>query len=89
MIFEASLAEGSVPADWKRTNITPIYKSGKKHLAQNYRPINVCSIPSKIMESIIKDAVMDHLICNELINPSQHGFMPRRSCTTNLLAYLN
>ena len=30
-----------------------------------------------------------HLIDNELILPSQHGFTPGKSCTTNLLEYLN
>ena len=37
---------------------------------------------------IIKDAVIDHLLQNNLLCPSQHGFVPRRSCVTNLLEYL-
>jgi hypothetical protein len=31
---------------------------------------------------------MDHLIKNNLLRDSQHGFMPNRSCTTNLLDFL-
>ena len=80
---------GRLPSEWKKTNITPIYKSGKKSIPSNYRPINLSSVPSKIMESIIKDALLQHLIENELILPSQHGFMPGKSCSTNLLSYLN
>jgi len=34
------------------------------------------------MESIIKDKVMDHLISNQLIKDTQHGFM------SNLLEFL-
>ena len=41
-----------------------------------------------MMESIIKDDLMLHLKRNNLINPSQHGFMKNRSCTTNLLEFL-
>jgi len=41
------------------------------------------------MESIIKDALTEHLLDNGLILPSQHGFIPGRSCVTNLLTYLN
>jgi hypothetical protein len=39
------------------------------------------------MESILKDAIMDHLQSNNLISDSQHGFIPGRSCTTNLLTF--
>jgi hypothetical protein len=39
-------------------------------------------------ESCIKDAVVDHLVTNSLIKDSQHGFMSNKSCTTNLLEFL-
>ena len=41
------------------------------------------------MESIIKDAVVDHLAQNDLLLRSQHGFLPGRSCVSNLLEYLD
>jgi len=40
------------------------------------------------MESILKDKMFDHLVNNKLINKSQHGFMPERSCLSNLLEFL-
>ncbi len=40
------------------------------------------------MESVIRDAVTDHLTINKLIGSSQHGFMKGKSCTTNLLEFL-
>ena len=40
------------------------------------------------MESIVKDAIMLHLTTNHIILSSQHGFMARKSCLTNLLEYL-
>ena len=39
------------------------------------------------MESIIRDAIVEHLKYNDLIRNSQHGFMPHRSCLTNLLEF--
>jgi len=89
MIFTKSMCEGIVPAEWKSTNITPIYKKGRKNSAVNYRPINLASVPAKIMESIIKDEILKHLRTNDIIIGSQHGFLPGRSCTTNLVDYLN
>ncbi len=55
----------------------------------NYRPVSLTSIPCKIMESIIKDCIMGHLLDNELIQESQHGFMPGKSCATNLVEFMD
>jgi hypothetical protein len=46
-------------------------------------------VPCKILESLIKDKVMKHLEEEKLIKDSQHGFMPGRSCTTNLTIFLD
>ena len=40
------------------------------------------------MESVIKDSLVEHLAKNNLIFNSQHGFMAKKSCLTNLLEYL-
>ena len=36
----------------------------------------------------MKDEIIDYLLRHQLINPSQHGFMPNKSCATNLLEFL-
>lgn len=87
IIMEKSLKEGTVPEDWKMAHVVPIYKKGAKGVAGNYRPVSLTSVPCKMMESLIKDAVMAHLLDNKLINDSQHGFMPGRSCATNLIQF--
>ena len=40
------------------------------------------------METILKDNIVCHLVTHSLINDSQHGFLPKRSCLTNLLEFL-
>lgn len=87
LIFNKSLQTGEVPADWKCGNITPIFKKGPKSNPGNYRPVSLTSIPCKLLESIIKDKVTQHLYDNCLIKSSQHGFMRKRSCLTNLLEF--
>ena len=37
------------------------------------------------MERVIRDRIMSHLLEHSLLPREQHGFVPRRSCTTNLL----
>ena len=38
-----------------------------------------------MIESCVKNAMLKHLLKNNLNNPDQHGFTKGRSCLTNLL----
>ena len=87
-VFQRSLAEGAVPLDWKKANVTPIFKKGSKHVPGNYRPVSLTSVACKVMESVMRDAITAHLDRNKLIRNSQHGFTRGRSCATNLLEFL-
>ena len=54
-IFQTSLYEGTVPKDWRKANIVPIFKKGDdKSKPANYRPVSLTAICSKILEHIIK-----------------------------------
>ena len=53
----------------------------------NYRPVSLTSVICKVLETIIRDHMMDFLIKHKLINPSQHGFLKERPCLTNLLCF--
>jgi hypothetical protein len=88
IIFSRSLEEGEVPMDWRTANVTPIFKKGVKADPGNYRPVSLTSVCCKVLESIIRDDLMEHLLRNNLMRESQHGFMARKSCTTNLLEFL-
>jgi hypothetical protein len=87
LIYRQSLRCGEVPEDWKLANVTPIFKKGKRSDPGNYRPVSLTSVCCRILESVIRDSMMDHLVKNNLLSDSQHGFMPNRSCTTNLLEF--
>ena len=87
-IFQESYSQGILPAEWKKANIIPSFKKGSKTDANNYRPVSLTSVPSKIMESIIKDAILSYIEDNNPISVHQHGFVSGRSCLTNLLEVL-
>ena len=84
ILFKKSLKEGA-HSSWIRASITAVYKKGLKSEPGNYRPISMTSVISKTMESIILDAIVVHLIKNEILSDDQHGFVPGRDCMTQLL----
>ena len=76
LLFRKSLDEGTVPNDWKMANVSPIHKSdkkGNKKLTSNFRPV---SLVGKLQERLINQAIMTHLSQHNLINDTQHGFLP-------------
>jgi len=88
-IFVKSFESGVIPTDWKEANITPIFKKGSKSEPANYRPVSLTSLPCKVMERMVRDVIMNQLLERNLLNRNQHGFMPGKSCTTNLLETLD
>ena len=86
-VFNLSLEEGIIPLEWKEANSIPLFKKGSRK--KNYRPVSLTSVICKLLERLIKDHLVDFLVKNKLINPSQHGFLKARSCLTNMLCFLD
>ena len=81
-IFNDSLLLGIFPQTMKIAKVLPFYKSGKKNLMTNYRPISVLSSFSKILERIMYNRLYSYLNDNNnLFFQKQFGF--REGHSTN------
>jgi hypothetical protein len=65
-IFRRSLEYGEVPEEWKVANVTPIFQKGSKADPGNYRPVSLTSVCCKLLESILRDSMMEHLLSKNL-----------------------
>jgi hypothetical protein len=75
------------PSNWKKSKIVPIYKgSGERKDFNNFRPIALQSVFSKIFERYLFNNIFDYLEKNNILSHFQFGFRPRNSCTDALLA---
>ena len=76
---------GKLPDMWKKSIITPIFKKGDPTVYSDYRPVALTSVACKIMESVLRDYVLDYLLRHKLLNKSQHGFLKSHSTGCQLL----
>ena len=85
ILFRTSYYTCKIPRDWKSANIVPVFKKGCKNNACNYRPISLTSLVMKVYERVIKAELLPRVI--DKIDTRQHGFLPSKSCETQLIPY--
>ena len=78
-IVNLSLQTGIFPTFWKNAKITPVYKSGDIGKSENYRPISVLPIFSKILEKAAHSQLSSFLEENILLTKFQFGYRQNRS----------
>ncbi|GAB0182821.1 mitochondrial enolase superfamily member 1 [Grus japonensis] len=78
IIFKRSWRTGEVPEDWRKANVTPVFKKGKKEDPGNYRPVSLTSIPGKVMEQLILGVIDKIVKQKEVIRSGQHARIYQR-----------
>lgn len=85
VLFNISLQTCSFPSAWKTSYVIPIFKSGDKHLAINYRPVCKNSTIAQVFDNIITIKLTS--VFENIIAPQQHGFTKQKSTLSNLLSF--
>ena len=74
-LFNRCVKEKCVPSSWKVSSVCPIFKnSGERSSPSQYRPINLLSVISKIIESILNRHILNHLSKNNLLAVGSMAF---------------
>ena len=81
-IFNLSIQQNVIPAEWKKAKVTPLHKSGAKDNPQNYRPISVLPVVSNVLERLIHKQLASYFDEHGLLCMSQSGFRRKHSPET-------
>ncbi|KAK9869116.1 hypothetical protein WA026_002874 [Henosepilachna vigintioctopunctata] len=84
-IYDLILKTSIFPTRWKVAKVIPVLKKGDSSHIGNYRSISILSNFSKLFEIILFNSIYPKI--RNSIAIEQHGFMTRRSCTTNLAQF--
>ena len=88
-ILYLSISQSEFPDAWKSAQVKPLFKSGAKSDLNNYRPISILPILSKILEKHVHDSFNAYLNHYKLILKSQSGFRKQHSCETALVCIID
>ena len=79
LIINQSLLTGIFPDKLKIAQVMPLYKKDNPHIFDNYRPISLLPVVSKIFEKIVYIQLYDYMVKNQLLYKSQYGFRQEHS----------
>ena len=86
-LINKSLKDSLVPSKLKLARIVPLHKSGKKDTFNNYRPISLLSVLSKLLEKVAYIQIYDYFNEHFLSN-NQFGFRSRHETQHCILNFL-
>ena len=88
-LFNQAIQEGYYPDALKITKVIEIYNAKETNLPSNYRPISLLPIIAKILDSLLNTQIMQYLLEEKLISPTQYAFRPHSSTNTALQTIIN
>ena len=71
LLFNNCVKQGVFPNIWKMANVLPVHKRNSKQLVDNYRPVSLLPICTKIFEKLLFDSIYEFLDKNKLLNSNR------------------
>ena len=88
-VINRSIVTGVFPTAWKLARVTPVHKSGDRSDLNNFRPISILSVLSKITEKVISVQLVSYLVNNSILTPCQYAYRPCHSTEDAVLDAVN
>ncbi|MDE1816823.1 MAG: reverse transcriptase family protein, partial [Thaumarchaeota archaeon] len=88
-LYKISIRTNKIPDEWKHASVVPIYKSGDRRKRENYRPVSLTSTVCKVLEQLVLDMLWQYISERCPLSDSQFGFRARRSCSSQLMCYVD
>ena len=87
LLFNTSFVTGCIPGEWKLASVVPVHKKGGKGCVENYRPMSLTCLVMKVFERCIQREL--YATCADLLDARQHGFLNEKSCTTQMVPFID
>ena len=69
IIINLSISSAVLQEEWKYARVVPLYKDGDKKCMDNYRPISVLPVASKILDRAVQIQLLQHLDKSSQLSP--------------------
>ena len=88
IVINKSLNDGAFPDNMKTARILPLFKSSDHLLCDNFRPISLLSVISKLLEKIVYKQLTSHMESNNQVFTKQFGFRKNHSCVDAIETFI-
>ena len=81
-ICNQSINQSTFPSKWKEAKVSPLHKNGPHDDINNYRPISILPVLSKVLEKHVHECLSAYFNEHNLLHKTQSGFRSQHSCET-------
>jgi hypothetical protein len=84
-LVNLSIESQNFATPWKPQLILPFHKKKEKTKVENFRPVSHLVEEGKLVEYIVGDQILEHLITNGFLHLNHNGSLKNHSTATVLL----
>ena len=88
VIFNKSLGLGEFPENMKVARVVPLFKGADSLLKDNYRPISLLPVISKLLEKCVYKRLTSHMESNGHLYDKQFGFRKHHGCVDAIETFI-
>jgi retron-type reverse transcriptase len=88
-LINETITGNSFPSVLKRARVIPIFKKGDPTNLNNYRPISLLPVLSKVLEKLINKQITDKLDEKMIIDENQYGFRTGHSTEDAVVKFID